>query len=368
MPVIAVEHVSKRFGDYTAVADASFDVKRGEFFSLLGPSGCGKTTLLRMIAGFESVSSGVLRLDGADVSAVPPNRRNVNTVFQNYALFPHLTVFENVAFGPRIAGQHGRALEQKVRAMLDTVRLGEFAHRHPHQLSGGERQRVALARALVNGPSALLLDEPLSALDVELRRHMQLELKRIQRESGIAFVFVTHDQEEALTMSDRIAVMRAGRLEQIGAPEDIYRRPVSVFIARFVGIANLLPVTIERAGGAHAQVRLAGDRRAEAPTGGRGFVPNASAILMIRPEWMRFSTAEPAADTPSLPVTIVDVVFQGERLRVAMRDGDDNELVAHIATAQRQGGQQTRAGARAWVCWDAANALLLPVDQAPTSS
>src|SRR5262249_5589109 len=210
--------VHKRFGSFVAVEGATFDVPRGEFFSLLGPSGCGKTTMLRMIAGFEEVTSGRIRLDGVDVSAVPPYRRNVNTVFQHYALFPHLTVFDNVAFGPRTTPIAADEVRRRVDEMLDIVRLTELAERRPDQLSGGQRQRVALARALVNYPSALLLDEPLSALDRKLRQAMQIELKRIQREVGITFMFVTHDQEEALTMSDRIAVMRAGRLEQVGTP------------------------------------------------------------------------------------------------------------------------------------------------------
>ena len=355
--VISIQRVTKRYGDYVAVHEASFDVRRGEFFSMLGPSGCGKTTMLRMIAGFESVSSGVLRLDGADVSAVPPYRRNVNTVFQNYALFPHLTVFENVAFGPRIKGLDRGALETKVRNMLDAVRLGDFAARRPNQLSGGQRQRVALARALVNGPSALLLDEPLSALDLELRRQMQLELKRIQREVGITFVFVTHDQEEALTMSDRIAVMRGGRLEQVGTPEDIYDAPASVFVARFIGTANLLPVTVERAANGQATVQLPGGRHADVPTTGRSFTANAPAVLMIRPERMRFLLTEPAAGTPSLPVTITDIVFQGERLRVALKDAAGNELVEHVEPAQRNGS--LRAGATAWIAWDVPDARLL---------
>lgn len=355
--VISIERVCKRYGDYVAVHEASFQVRRGEFFSMLGPSGCGKTTMLRMIAGFESVTSGVLRLDGADVSAVPPYRRNVNTVFQNYALFPHLSVFDNVAFGPRIKGISTSKLEQKVRTMLDAVRLGDFASRKPNQLSGGQRQRVALARALINDPSALLLDEPLSALDLELRRQMQLELKRIQREVGITFVFVTHDQEEALTMSDRIAVMRRGRLEQVGTPEEIYDAPASVFVARFIGTANLLPVRIDQVQGAEANILLPGGRRAPVPTCGQTFQANQPGILMIRPERMRFSLGEPPSGTPSLPVTVQDVVFQGERLRVALRDAAGNDLVEHIEPSLRNGA--LRAGATAWVAWNADDARLL---------
>ncbi|HET8837198.1 MAG TPA: ATP-binding cassette domain-containing protein, partial [Gemmatimonadales bacterium] len=212
----------KRFGSYVAVQDANFAIERGEFFSLLGPSGCGKTTTLRMIAGFEQPTTGEILLEGKDVSRVPPYRRNVNTVFQHYALFPHMTVTDNVAFGPRSQGLAGDETARRVRELLEVVRLTTFADRKPAQLSGGQQQRVALARALANYPSALLLDEPLGALDLKLRQAMQIELKRIQREVGITFIYVTHDQEEALTMSDRIAVMNEGRVEQIGTPQEIY--------------------------------------------------------------------------------------------------------------------------------------------------
>ncbi len=208
--VVGIEHVTKRFGDFVAVQDSNFEIERGEFFSMLGPSGCGKTTTLRMIAGFEQPTEGAIRLEGEDVSRVPPYKRNVNTVFQQYALFPHLDVAANVAFGLKAKRVRKSEIAGRVQEMLDVVRLAEFGKRRPAQLSGGQQQRIALARALVNYPSALLLDEPLGALDLKLRQTMQLELKRIQREVGITFVFVTHDQEEALTMSDRIAVMNEG--------------------------------------------------------------------------------------------------------------------------------------------------------------
>ena len=242
--VIELVDVDKRFGDAVAVKGIDIAIERGEFFSLLGPSGCGKTTSLRMIAGFEQPTSGEIRLEGEDVSKVPPYRRNVNTVFQHYALFPHMTIADNVAFGPRSAKVDKKETQRRVGEMLEVVRLADFAERKPSQLSGGQQQRVALARALVNYPSALLLDEPLGALDLKLRQAMQLELKRIQREVGITFVYVTHDQEEALTMSDRIAVMSEGRVEQIAAPTDIYDDPATVFVAGFIGQANLWPATV----------------------------------------------------------------------------------------------------------------------------
>jgi len=216
--VISIDHVTKRFGAFVAVDDAHFDIARGEFFSMLGPSGCGKTTTLRMIAGFEQPSTGEIRLDGKDMSRVPPYKRQVNTVFQQYALFPHMNVWDNVAFGLRATKVPKPEISKRVNDLLGVVRLAGFAERRPGQLSGGQQQRVALARALVNYPRALLLDEPLGALDLKLRQAMQLELKRIQRELDITFIFVTHDQEEALTMSDRIAVMNEGRVEQIGTP------------------------------------------------------------------------------------------------------------------------------------------------------
>jgi spermidine/putrescine transport system ATP-binding protein len=223
--VIHLDHVRKQYGAFTAVEDANFSIGRGEFFAMLGPSGCGKTTTLKMIAGFEQPTSGSVFLEGVNVSTVPPYKRNVNTVFQQYALFPHMSVADNIAFGPRSKKLNESEVKKRVGEMLDVVRLAEFADRRPSQLSGGQQQRVALARALVNYPSALLLDEPLAALDLKLREAMQIELKRIQREVEITFVFVTHDQGEALTMSDRIAVMSQGVVEQIGTPVDIYRSP-----------------------------------------------------------------------------------------------------------------------------------------------
>jgi spermidine/putrescine transport system ATP-binding protein len=359
-PVISVEHVCKRYGNFVAVEDVSFEIRRGEFFSMLGPSGCGKTTMLRMIAGFEDVTSGSLKLDGVDVVGVPPYRRAVNTVFQNYALFPHLSVFDNIAFGPRIRQIDRGQLERRVREMLDVVRLGDFASRMPSQLSGGQRQRVALARALVNNPSALLLDEPLSALDAELRRQMQIELKRIQRDVGITFVFVTHDQEEALTMSDRIAVMSKGRLEQVGTPEEIYDEPSSAFVARFIGSANLIPVVVERAADGRATLRLPGGRLGEAATGGRSFAAGAPAVLMIRPERLEVGPSEPPPGRLGLPVTCTDLVFQGALVRCALRDEAGGELIDYLEASRQQPG--VRPGASLWVSWERDAARLLHPD------
>jgi len=357
--VIAVDEVTKRYGDFVAVAFADFDIRRAEFFSMLGPSGCGKTTMLRMIAGFETPTSGQIRLEGVDVSRVPPYKRNVNTVFQQYALFPHMTVADNVAFGPRTKGIDEGETKKRVATMLDVVRLGSFADRYPSQLSGGQKQRVALARALVNHPSALLLDEPLSALDLKLRQAMQLELKRIQREVGITFIFVTHDQEEALTMSDRIAVMSAGHVEQVGTPEEIYDSPATPFVAGFIGSANLLDAKVESVRGDVAAVRLAGDRVVEVPIcSEHPFAAGDEGMVMIRPERVHLSVAQPEARIPSVPVTVTELIFQGPVVRCVLRDAGGAEIVAHLASDRRLA--KPGIGEAGWASWDPDAARLLP--------
>jgi spermidine/putrescine transport system ATP-binding protein len=254
---VRLENVIKNFGAYVAVDNISLTIESGEFFSLLGPSGCGKSTTLAMIGGFDEPSSGAIYLGGTDVSHLPPYRRDVNTVFQSYALFPHLTVADNVAFGLRRKGVAKAEIETRVRDMLALVDLERFMARKPVQLSGGQQQRVALARALVNRPKLLLLDEPLGALDLKLRKQMQLELKRIQAEIGITFLFVTHDQEEAMVMSDRLAVMAGGRIEQVGAPADVYDNPCSEFVAAFLGVSNLIPGAVTSRDGDMSWVKLA---------------------------------------------------------------------------------------------------------------
>jgi spermidine/putrescine transport system ATP-binding protein len=243
-PDVRLDRVTKRFDDVVAVDDLSLEIERGSFFALLGPSGCGKTTTLRMIGGFEEPTSGAIYLGEHEVSGMPPYKRDVNTVFQSYALFPHLTIFENVAFGLRRKGSRGGQLRSQVEHMLELVQLGGYGKRKPRQLSGGQQQRVALARALVNSPRVLLLDEPLGALDLKLRKEMQLFIKALQHDLGITFIHVTHDQEEAMTMADRIAVMSNGRIEQLGAPDELYERPQTPFVAGFLGISNLLPGTV----------------------------------------------------------------------------------------------------------------------------
>ena len=362
-PVIRVDRVTKRFGDFVAVDDVSLDVGRGEFFSLLGPSGCGKTTTLRMIAGFERPTEGRILLEGRDVSGVPPYRRNVNTVFQHYALFPHMTVQDNVAFGPRSAGVEAAEVARRVKEMLDVVHLGDLAGRKPAQLSGGQQQRVALARALVNYPSALLLDEPLGALDLKLRQAMQIELKRIQREVGITFIYVTHDQEEALTMSDRLAVMNEGRVEQIGTPEEIYDDPATVFVAGFIGVANLLPARVGEPSASGPTAWIAGGHRVPVAQESRAADPGEPATLMVRPERIRV-TAAPEEGAASLPVTVTGTLFQGPVLRVALRAPDGSELVAHVGPGQV--GVELTAGSAVHAAWDRESAHLLPQRSTPS--
>jgi spermidine/putrescine transport system ATP-binding protein len=347
-PVIEIDHVHKRFGDFVAVHDADFTIGQSEFFSMLGPSGCGKTTTLRMIAGFETPTTGEIRLEGVDVSRVPPYKRNVNTVFQHYALFPHMTVRENVAFGPRSKKLDKAETNRRVEELLGVVRLSDFAGRKPAQLSGGQQQRVALARALVNYPSALLLDEPLGALDLKLRQAMQIELKRIQREVGITFVYVTHDQEEALTMSDRIAVMSEGMVEQIGTPTEIYDRPATVFVAGFIGQANLWPCDLTRTNGSGTEVQVFGRTLPALPDA--EMAPGDDVTLMVRPERLRVSVAEPEATVARVPVTVTHLVFQGPVVRLAMAAADGTELVSHVGTDTEL--PLLRPGDQVWAAWD----------------
>jgi spermidine/putrescine transport system ATP-binding protein len=328
--VIRLDHVRKAFGDFVAVEHADFGIEQGEFFAMLGPSGCGKTTTLKMIAGFEQPTSGRVLLNGADVSRVPPYKRNVNTVFQQYALFPHMSVIENVRFGPKSKRLDKADYEKSVTQMLDVVRLADFADRKPTQLSGGQQQRVALARALVNFPSALLLDEPLAALDLKLREAMQFELKRIQREVGITFVFVTHDQGEALTMSDRIAVMSEGRVEQIGSPKEIYNSPASLFVAGFIGSANLLPGEVVGSDGGDTVVELVAGHTVRARTD-LDRVNGTPVSVMLRPERL-IAAAEAREEGRSIEGTLADLVFQGATARIVVKLADDTEVIASVVT------------------------------------
>jgi spermidine/putrescine transport system ATP-binding protein len=309
---IALEGVSKRFGKSEAVRDVSLAIGEGEFFSLLGPSGCGKTTTLRMIAGFEMPDEGRIVLQGKDVTSVFANRRPVNMVFQQYALFPHMSIYDNVAFGLKVKRVPRREHRVRVLEILRVVELEGLERRRPRQLSGGQQQRVALARALVNQPAALLLDEPLGALDVKLRKQMQLELKRIQTELGTTFVYVTHDQEEALAMSDRIAVMNGGRVEQIGGPREIYERPATAFVADFIGSLNALEFTIDELVGEYAVMRVGEDQRIIVPIR-PGARSGDSLRVAVRPERVHIGTVETkGTDGGSrLEGTIAEIVYLG---------------------------------------------------------
>ncbi|MDO6965314.1 ABC transporter ATP-binding protein [Rhizobium alvei] len=322
--MLDIRELSKRFGygngAVTALHEVNFTIGEGEFFTLLGPSGCGKTTLLRLIAGFSSPSGGALVLDGKDIARMPPNQRPVNTVFQNYALFPHMTVGQNVAFALEAQGRPRTEIAPAVDAMLKLVQLGHLKDRKSSELSGGQQQRVALARALVAKPRILLLDEPLSALDMKLRKDMQIELKRLQRETGLTFIFVTHDQEEALTMSDRIAVMSGGRVQQIATPRELYDRPANRFVAGFIGESNFL--TVQSSGGSV----ILGGSRTHLPGATDGAL-----TLMIRPEHVALSSHLPEAI--NVTAKVKQLVFFGTDTHVYLTLTDGTELVARIQNA-----------------------------------
>ncbi len=309
---IALEGVSKRFGKVEAVQDVTLAIREGEFFSLLGPSGCGKTTTLRMIAGFEVPDEGRIVLQGRDVTSVFSNRRPVNMVFQQYALFPHMSIYDNVAFGLKVKRVPRREHRGRVSEMLRIVELEGFERRRPRQLSGGQQQRVALARALINRPAALLLDEPLGALDVKLRKQMQLQLKGIQHELGTTFVYVTHDQEEALAMSDRIAVMNGGRVEQVGNPREIYEHPETAFVADFIGSLNVLALTVDELVGEYAVMRVGDAERVVVAVGPDTLIGDAVRVA-LRPEQVQIEPLEGVATEGGswLQGTIAEIVYLG---------------------------------------------------------
>jgi spermidine/putrescine transport system ATP-binding protein len=347
--------VTKRFGAFTAVDQLSLHVRSGEFLTLLGPSGCGKTTTLRMVAGFEQPTSGQIVIDGAAAAGLPPFKRNVNTVFQNYALFPHLSVRDNVAFGLKMKGVGRSERALRVQEALDLVQLSALAERRPNQLSGGQQQRVALARALVNHPAVLLLDEPLGALDLKLRKAMQLELSGLQQRVGITFVYVTHDQEEALTMSDRIAVMNEGRLLQLGTPSEIYERPNSRFVADFIGESNFLDGVVADRVEAGMLVHVDGVgmiRTSGAATAG------ARATLAIRPEKITIGRGgSPALNTVS--GTVVTAVFRGSDTQVIARLGNGCHFAVQLPNQGSARPEDLRPGTAVELTWDPACTVLL---------
>ena len=319
--IVSLIDVEKRFGSNLVVRKMNMEIYEGEFLTLLGPSGCGKTTTLRMIAGFEDATSGIIKVQGERVENKEPYQRDVNTVFQNYALFPHMTVFDNVAYGLTITKVPKDEIRQRVAEMLELVQLTDYERRKPDELSGGQKQRVAIARALINRPKVLLLDEPLGALDLKLRKQMQIELKRLQKKLGITFVYVTHDQEEALTMSDRIAVMNAGVIEQLGTPMEIYDHPLTRFVAGFIGESNIFDGTV---------TAVEGDLlRVDTPAGklltrGSGFAVGEEMHVSIRPEYLE--AGERSADGFDLPARIKDFTYMGTVVKTALDMADGTEL------------------------------------------
>jgi spermidine/putrescine transport system ATP-binding protein len=353
---VRLERVTKRFHDVTAVDDLSLDITRGEFFSMLGPSGCGKTTTLRMIGGFELPTSGMIYLGDTDVTALPPYRRDVNTVFQNYALFPHLSVFDNVAFGLRRRRVAPDEIRRRVAEMLELVELPGYERRRPSQLSGGQQQRVALARALINHPKVLLLDEPLGALDLKLRKQMQIELKRIQTEVGITFIYVTHDQDEAMTMSNRIAVMRAGHIEQLGAPEDLYERPRTAFVAGFLGVSNLLEGEVAGRDGAFASVRLRDGTVLQALADG---LNGAQAVRIgVRPEKLRVVATDDhlaiqsETDVNAISGTILDASYIGVSTQYLVETAAGHNITVYAQNLETSGSREGLAdGQRVLLTW-----------------
>ena len=343
---VEIKEVVKSFGNFKALNQVSLQIRDNEFFTLLGPSGCGKTTLLRLIAGFEQVTEGAIYLFNEEIELLPPNKRPVNTVFQNYALFPHMTVFENVCFGLQMLGKPKSEIPKRASEMLDLVQLTEFTNRKPAQLSGGQQQRVALARALAPSPKVLLLDEPLSALDLKLRKAMQSELKYLQRETGITFIFVTHDQEEALTMSDRIAVMSAGEIQQIGDPRSIYEQPNNVFVADFIGETNLLEVQVESIENGQASCKFGENQSILCPVSDEIDIGK-TVHLSIRPERLYISR-EKKVDQ-SFKGKVLEQVFNGTDISVKVELDQGYQMSVRAPNSSRNHIELSELGSEVYV-------------------
>ena len=344
--LLSLRHISKNFGEGDVLSDLSLDVHRGEFVTLLGASGCGKTTTLRIISGLETPDAGTVLLDGQDITALPPEKRPVNTVFQSYALFPHMNVEKNVAYGLRVRGADKATIRARVEEMLELVQMRDYARRMPAQLSGGQRQRIAIARALAPQPRLLLLDEPLGALDLQLRRQMQLELKRLQKKLGITFIYITHDQEEAINMSDRIAVMRAGTFEQIGTPEEIYERPATRFAAGFIGQTNLLEAKVVSADADGIVLEYAGTRL---PARRPDFDVQAGDTVALSLRTERVGFAKAPLGGCALPATLKSRHYAGGSMRAVLTLDDGREVLAQCPSADRAQGE---IGERVLLSWN----------------
>jgi len=358
------ESVSKNFGSVKAVQDVSLGIRKGEFFSLLGPSGCGKTTLLRMVAGFETPDSGRILIDGQDISPLPPNRRKVNTIFQSYALFPHLTVRENVAFGPRVAGWPRGRIDGEVSRLLALTELEDQAGKKPEQISGGQKQRVAIARALINNPDVLLLDEPLAALDLKLRQRMLIELDMIHDKVGITFLYVTHDQGEAMSLSDRIAVMTEGRIEQVGPPSEIYEAPRTSFVAAFIGDTNLLAGCVKNlADGNYCRLQVAGFTEIVCHTN-KQIRQGSTVSLSLRPEKLRISREKPQPDRLSNVVQgrVEDVIYLGTHTKYWVRVHEHRLAVFEQRNRFLLDETPSSWEQDVWLSWHADDAFILEGD------
>lgn len=357
-PLIEFRNVTKRFGDFVAIDGQSLDIHEGEFFALLGPSGCGKTTMMRMLAGFETPSEGSIRLEGRDIASVPPNRRPVNMMFQSYALFPHLSVWENIAFGLRREGLSRGRIDQRVSEMLGLVRLEDFARRKPHQISGGQRQRVALARSLAKAPKLLLLDEPLGALDAKLRQETQFELMDIQEKTGTTFVIVTHDQEEAMTVASRVAVMDHGRIVQVDTPDRIYETPNSVYVADFIGDVTIIEGRAARVGDGY-EIAFDESQPPLFAASDLRLAEGQAVHIAIRPEKVAVSAQKPDGVRNALEGRILDIAYLGNLSTYHVELPGGRVLKAQAANTSRLANRPFTWDDRVWLSWDDAAAVLL---------
>lgn len=360
---IDIDNVSKRFGSVTAIDGVNLQIAKGEFFGLLGPSGCGKTTLLRLLGGFETLREGEIRIDGESMSAVPPDKRSVNMVFQSYAIFPHLNVFQNIAFGLKTEKLSSKEVARRVNEALAMIRLEGYDVRRAHELSGGQRQRVALARALIREPKVLLLDEPLGALDKKLREQMQFELRDLQRKLGITFVFVTHDQEEALTMSDRIAVMSDGKILELGTPSELYVRPQTRFVADFLGAMNFIKGTIRGRDGTNLVIETKRFGTIHAASTGRDFADGESVTVGLRPENIRMHSRQPEDQDIWIEGSIRNAAFLGDRTHFQVSAGDDDEpLLVGLQNLEDGATGRLQPDSRLYLSWSPSAVLVLRDD------